>query len=667
MEKLTTLLKKVQDLNIAKKYDEVIELLPTDILEKHKNADLYAEKAAALGNLERYQECEIIAQKAIEIDKECAKGYNSLGIISRGIHKDDLKAEKYFLKAITIAPKYKLPYNGLGNLYKDKKEYDKAEKYYLKAIEIDPKYPSSYNGLGNTYKELKKYDKAQEFYMKAIEIDSNYVLPYNGLGNLFREIKKYDKAEEFYMKAIEIDPKHVFPYNGLGNLYYDLKNYKKAEEYYLKAIELDYKYLHPYNGLGNIYYNLKDYTKAEEYYIKIIKLDSKFIHSYNGLGSVFYDLKKYDKAEEYFNIALEINPNFDAPYHNLGLLYYVLKKYDLAKAYFSKSIQLKTNDDDFYYKYATSKIEEIDKILENSSYKKITGLVSKIKDILLFTGECVTHYSSISASQYLILKDSPLRLSEGSFLNDTSEGQELFSFLVFSPEAKTKCQEEIFTKRPFIGSFVDISKRNDLTLWRMYGKEALEEAKGCSITLNVNELKQSINAKIKTSDALISPKSEEIEFYRVAYRSNDSFHFAGATASQTEEFSKLMNELKNEVELFKNKTDKNPNEEVDIIELLNSIAYLFKSVEYQYENEIRLVINEAIGFDIKIDLDSKDFKPSSKPNKVYIELVSISKILKDITIGPKVDRAEEWASTFHYHLLNQGLKPEIHISKLPFK
>lgn len=345
------------------------------------------------------------------------------------------------------------------------------------------------------------------------------------------------------------------------------------------------------------------------------------------------------------------------------MLYYSLEKYSLAKEYFTKCISPSVDKKNFSYKKALSKIEEIDKILENSSYKTITELVSKIKEILLFKGECVTHYSSISASQYLILKDSPLRLSEGSFLNDTSEGQELFSFLVFSPEAKTKCQEEIFTKRPFIGSFVDISKRNDLTLWRMYGKEALEEAKGCSITLNVNELKQSI----KISDALISPKSEEIEFYRVAYRSNDSFHFAGATPSQTEEFSKLMNELKNEVELFKNKTDKNPNEEVDIIELLNSIAYLFKSVEYQYENEIRLVIKEAIGFDIMIDLDSEDFKPSSKPNKVYIELVSISEILKDITIGPKVDRAEEWASTFHYHLLKKGLKPEIHISKLPFK
>lgn len=564
MEKLKTLLKKVQALNSDKKYDEVIELLPIETLEKYKNADLYAEKAVAFWNTKFYNECESIAQSALEIDKNCAKGYHYL-----------------------------------GNIYREKKEYDKAEKYYLKAIEIGPNFSYSYNGLGNIYCLKKMYEKAKESYIKAIEIEPNLSTPYNGLGNVYCDLKEFDKAKEYYQKAIEFNPKYYQAYNGLGGLYHELDRYKEAKEYYQKTIEIE--------------------------------------------------------------------PNSDAPYYNLGLLSYDLKEYDSAKKYFAKSIQLNNNISDFYYKTALSQIEEIDKILGNSSYQKITELVSKIKEILLFKGECVTHYSSISATQYLILKDSPLRLSEGSFLNDTSEGQELFEFLGFSPEAKTKCHEDTFTKKPFIGSFVDISKRNDLTLWRMYGKEALEEAKGCSITLNVDELKQSIKEKINPSEVIISSKSDEIEFFRVAYRNDGSFHFAGANSSQTKKFSKLMEELKKEVELFKNKTDKSLNEEVHIIELLNSIAYLFKSVEYQYENEIRLVINEAIGFDIKIDLDSKDFKPTSKPNKVYIELVPVSGILKDITIGPKVDRAEEWASTFHYHLLNKSLKPEIHISKLPFK
>jgi hypothetical protein len=55
------------------------------------------------------------------------------------------------------------------------------------------------------------------------------------------------------------------------------------------------------------------------------------------------------------------------------------------------------------------------------------------------------------------------------------------------------------------------------------------------------------------------------------------------------------------------------------------------------------------------------------PPGVYIELVKITPLLKQITLGPKVERAEEWASAFYYSLDKQDLHPEILISHLPFK
>ncbi|MFP3670103.1 hypothetical protein SB717_33985, partial [Priestia sp. SIMBA_032] len=125
-----------------------------------------------------------------------------------------------------------------------------------------------------------------------------------------------------------------------------------------------------------------------------------------------------------------------------------------------------------------SKIEEINRKIENSSYKKISKIINQIKELLLFKGECISHYTSITTVQFLLLKESPFRLSEGTFLNDTSEGEELFKFLEVSNGNVKKDHSEIFAKRPFIGSFVDADKNNDLTLWRMYGKEGLEEAKG---------------------------------------------------------------------------------------------------------------------------------------------------------------------------------------------
>jgi hypothetical protein len=90
----------------------------------------------------------------------------------------------------------------------------------------------------------------------------------------------------------------------------------------------------------------------------------------------------------------------------------------------------------------------------------------------------------------MILKNSPLRLSEGTFLNDTSEGRELFNYLSYETTKlnNNDTMAELFIERPFIGSFVSDTKHNDLTLWRMYGKEAQSEAKGCALTIYKTKL-----------------------------------------------------------------------------------------------------------------------------------------------------------------------------------
>jgi hypothetical protein len=55
---------------------------------------------------------------------------------------------------------------------------------------------------------------------------------------------------------------------------------------------------------------------------------------------------------------------------------------------------------------------------------------------------------------------------------------------------------------------------------------------------------------------------------------------------------------------------------------------------------------------------------TGSPN-VYIELVSINDIMKQITLEPKVDKVNEWASAFHHSY--KAVPPEIRISHLPYR
>jgi tetratricopeptide (TPR) repeat protein len=622
-----------------------------------------------LGNtfyaLKEYEKAIGYYNKAIEIDPKSAYYYNSLGNTYKNF-KEYEKAIGYYNKAIEIDPKFAYPYIGMGNTYYELNEYEKAIWYFNKVIEIDPKSAYPYNNLGNTFYDLKEHEKAIGYYNKAIEIDPKYADPFDNLGKIYNDLKEYEKAIMFFNKAIEINPKSAYSYNALGNTYIDLKEYEKAIGYFNKAIEIDPKYADPFDNLGKIYNDLKEYEKAIGYYNKAIEIDPKSPYPYNGLGNTYIDLKDYEKAIGFFSKAIEINPKFAAPYYNLGKLSFEHKEYEKSLEHLEKFIALTKFKPDYFLSIADSIIIELKKLIKNVDYSNLTELVTKIKELLCIKRVGITHYTSLSVAKNLIIDGSLFRLSEGAYLNDTSEGRELYKFLPYFPFSKKDDDTiaELFVQKPFIGSFVTDIKHNDLTLWRMYGKEAKEEAKGCAITIDMDKLLKSIKDKLipDMRNNTSSKSDDEFEFYRVAYRKQGEkvqFLVPGIARKQEKELNTIMENLSINVKNFVAKKGKNTSEMKNLFTLLNEITYLFKSAEYQHENELRLVI-KGIGFD-------KNINTEYSPPKVYIELVTVRPLITKITLGPKVEKAEEWAAAFYYSLNKDGFNPDIHISHLPFK
>ncbi len=379
------------------------------------------------------------------------------------------------------------------------------------------------------------------------------------------------------------------------------------------------------------------------------------------MGVVYSILGDFKNAIRYYKEAIKSNPKYATAYSNLGRLYYIDKKYKKALMSYEKFVELAPST--FNLLIANDRITELKKIIESDKYKEVTELVNKIKELLIFNDDNLTHYTGLTTSKALILEGSKFRLSEGAFLNDTSEGRELYNYLTMPISKKLQDTESIlFSQKPFIGSFVTETKHDDLTLWRMYGKEDKDEAKGCAITIDMEGLLKSIKG-ILILDPSVSDSAridEEFTFYRVAYRKHDTealFIIPGAEDKEAT-LKEYMTELFRKVKKFTPPMgDDKYSENKDLIERLNEIAYLFKSIEYQHENEIRLVL-KGIGFEKVID---------DKSPKVYIELVPIRTLIKKITLGPKIEKAEEWAAAFYYSLEKNGLQPCIHISHLPYK
>jgi len=681
MDELAKVLKKVQELNKQKKFNEVIELLTDSVLEAHNSADLYAEKANAYYMLGNYELSSEVAEKTLSIDPNHSKGL--------------------YYKAIN---------------YSDNAEYQKAIEYYNRAIASDPNDPILYTGLGNTYGNLKEFENAIKNYQKAIEIDPKYDSAYFGWGWILGEMavgetdderdKYLLESIEKYRKATELNPwfDAAF-YNwgwAVGEIAYNSKSGEEKEklllesiEKYQEAIQLNPNYDAYYNWGLNLTEIAKDKTGDEkeklllesiEKYENSIQINPNYDAAFYGWGWSLGEIaavKSGDEKQklllesiEKYEKAIELNSKIGNYYYSLGSTYFDVYQYEKALSNYKKYVEMTKRNPDYYTSVAESRIVELNKLLKDSEYSLISELVNEIKELLYYREGRITHYTGLSVAKALIIEGSLFRLSEGAFLNDTSEGRELFKFLSFdfSLSKGSDTVASPFAQKPFIGSFVAEIKHDDLTLWRMYGKEEKEEAKGCAITIDTKKLIDDLSIKMspdkKTGVKMSADKKanmtsktdEEFSFYRVAYRKVgevNSFIIPGAESETEKKLNELMKQLYDAVQSFKSKKDKNSSDTLNVLELLNEIAYLFKSAEYQHEFEIRLVL-KGIGFE-------KIINRELKPPRVYIELVGVRPLIKKITLGPKVEKPDEWASAFYYTMGKDGFAPDILISHLPFK
>jgi tetratricopeptide (TPR) repeat protein len=488
-----------------------------------------------------------------------------------------------------------------------------------------------YAEKAQAYWRLNKSELCGEMADKALAIHADNAKANRYKGIIYSELKEYDKAIVYFKRAIAKNPTSEYAYNGLGYVYADINKNDEAIKCYKKAIELNPKFDLPYNNLGRIY-----------------------------LGR-----KEYDAAIELFDKTIEVNKLYNHPYYNRAIVYEAWDENAKALANYEQYIKLTKDKEDYFAKRALEKVAKLKKAIKNVQYSNIADMVTQIKGLLLFTDGCITHYTGLSTAKALVLNGSLFRLSEGAFLNDTSEGRELFTYLNFHAKAhKSHDMEAItFSPKPFIGSFVADTKYDDLTLWRMYGKEQREEGKGCAITIQPALFAEAIQSKVTPPGGAANlPKMiNDFLFYRVAYKlPNGDFVLPSFEGDPKEkELNETLQKLAAKVKEVSEHPDTTPEDKQDIMVLLNEIAYLFKTAEYQHEQEVRLVL-DGVGFD-------KLFYIDATPPRVYIELVDIRPLIQKITIGPKVERGDEWAAAFYYSLDKDKLHPEICISHLPYK
>ena len=284
------------------------------------------------------------------------------------------------------------------------------------------------------------------------------------------------------------------------------------------------------------------------------------------------------------------------------------------------------------------------------------------------------HYTSGEALQSILGKeDKPpfsslgkTRLNNANYMNDPEEGVILENIL------KLEKRNPLEPSSWFLMSFT--SKTDDLAMWSQYGSNA----EGVCIVLKENDFARyhslsdlpwyqkisdkQIGYKMKSSvgiqndnslnesdkekstrgnesaqnyeDKHSTSKNDMDYLYRVAYV-NDQFDIEETelfTSAEVTRLKKLLGELKSELPDYKNSKD--PFYKA-ISNCIEEIRYLFKSVDYKYENELR-ILRYA-----NLDSSNKEIKidKTSGVGKLYVERENPIQIEK-VIFGPKFPNPE---------------------------
>jgi tetratricopeptide (TPR) repeat protein len=457
----------------------------------------------------------------------------------------------------------------------------------------------------------------------------------------------------------------------IGNVYLDARLFSKSEEWFARGISIKSDNSWSYFHLAE---SQKEQSKFHSAAINFEKADTIGI---NFSFSNFYAAQCWDlygdfvNSERCFRSALRVDSSDEWILLEFSKFLARRGRYQEALEYTNKIVLDKC--DSYIQERSREMIESLLETLKSPEVVKIGEYINSIIDAAEYEGTELTHYTSISTAYRLIFDNSPFRISEASYLNDPLEGRVLDNHL---REKLDECQitkficceeQEIssyYVPKPYVFSFVNPDKSNNLTLWRMYGKEGDREAAGCSITFDKKELIDCIIQSLIDAYQLLNKSNERRSqvsdslskddcriFHVIYFKKNGEIIFNG----RQEKGFQINHSLGQLIEVLSTSSC----EPAYISHQLGRICYLFKDAEYKDEDELRFIIP---GTNVASEIDSTPTLP-----RVYLPIKNIFSAMQRITVGPKAINPNEVQAALFHSLKKNNNSIRINRSQLPFR
>ena len=209
----------------AKRFDEVEQLLLSNIERDKNNPNFWKLLASVYYNKKNYSLSLQCNQKALELDPSDFALMHQVGCDL--LEQNDVgNAFKSFKYALLANPQFSNAHTKIGEIYSKIKDFNKAEDAWNKAIEINPEDTLAITYLGiNAVENLGNYQKAESYFKTALKYEPHDVQNCVNLASIYYEQGENDKSLEIF----DVWEKKNWP---------DLEDQQKAEFRYNYALAL---------------------------------------------------------------------------------------------------------------------------------------------------------------------------------------------------------------------------------------------------------------------------------------------------------------------------------------------------------------------------------------------------------------------------------------------
>ena len=169
------------------------------------------------------------AAKAIALDSTLAEPHATLGFVTWLLDWDKAEAEKEFLRAIELNPRYPTAHHWYSRFLRGVGRFDDAAREIKRAEELDPLSLVIINNVAEIYIDKNDFDSAVRECQRMIDLDPNFWAAHQTLSIVFVRQRKFLEALAEAQKSVQLSNRSNASLALLGHVYARLGRRSDAE------------------------------------------------------------------------------------------------------------------------------------------------------------------------------------------------------------------------------------------------------------------------------------------------------------------------------------------------------------------------------------------------------------------------------------------------------